>query len=210
MISGILKVFASWLVSLVGNAGYSGIFILMAIESSFIPFPSEVVMIPAGYLVWQGKMSWLLAFLAGLFGSLVGALFNYYLAFHLGRRAIDKLISSYGRLFFIDKNSLVKSEKFFEKHGHITTFVGRLIPAVRQLISIPAGFAKMKIGKFCAYTCLGAGIWIVILMWIGYFFGNNQALIQKNLNLISWILIVLVVGILGIYIWIRRKNINDS
>jgi len=206
MISDILGAFASWLVSLVGGLGYGGIFILMAIESSFVPFPSEVVMIPAGYLVFQGEMFWPFAFLAGLLGSLVGALFNYYLAFHLGRRAMDKLVEVYGKLFFITKENIDKSEKFFHNHGPITTFVGRLIPAIRQLISIPAGFAKMKIGKFCAYTCLGAGLWIAILMYLGYIFGNNQALIQQNLNLITWILIIIIVAVIGFYILMKRKK----
>ena len=98
MISEILQGFAGWLVSTIGNLGYSGIFILMAIESSFVPFPSEIVMIPAGYLVFQGRMSWILAFLSGLLGSLAGALFNYYLALHLGRRVVDRLVSNYGKL----------------------------------------------------------------------------------------------------------------
>lgn len=206
MISGLLEGFAGWLVSLIGGLGYPGIFILMAIESSFIPFPSEVVMIPAGYLVFQGKMNVWLAFIAGLLGSLMGALFNYYLALHLGRRAVDKLVGVYGKLFFITKENIDKSEKFFEKHGHITTFVGRLIPAIRQLISIPAGFAKMKFEKFCFYTCLGAGIWIGILMYLGYIFGDNQALIQQNLDLITWILVLGIVVIIGTYVFIKRKK----
>jgi len=207
MLSEVLKSFASWLVSLIGYSGYAGIFILMAVESSFIPFPSEIVMIPAGWLVATGQMSFILALIAGVLGSLVGALFNYYLAFHLGRKAVKKLVSGYGKLFFIDENSIEKSERFFEKHGHITTFVGRLIPVVRQLISLPAGFAKMSLAKFCIYTAAGAGIWSLILLWLGYSFGNNQALIEQNLNLITWLVVAAVAAIIFVYaLCIRNKK----
>lgn len=199
MLSEVLRDFASWLVSLIGYSGYPGIFILMAVESSFIPFPSEIVMIPAGWLVATGQMSFILALSVGVLGSLVGALFNYYLAFYLGRKAVNKLVSQYGKLFFIDENSIEKSERFFEKHGHITTFIGRLIPVVRQLISLPAGFAKMNLAKFCIYTAAGAGIWSAILLWLGYTFGNNQALIEQNLNLITWLVVAAVAVIVFVY-----------
>jgi len=207
MLSEALKDFASWLVSLIGYSGYGGIFILMAIESSFIPFPSEIVMIPAGWLVATGQMSWLFALGAGILGSLAGALFNYYLAFYLGRKAVSKLVSQYGKLFFIDENSIEKSERFFKKHGPITTFIGRLIPVVRQLISLPAGFAKMNLAKFCIYTAVGAGIWSAVLLWLGYTFGNNQALIEQNLNLITWLLVAVVAAIIFVYaLCIRNKK----
>ena len=206
MLSEVLKNFASWLVSVIGYSGYAGIFILMAIESSFIPFPSEIVMIPAGWLVATGQMSFVLALVAGILGSLLGALFNYYLAYYLGRKAVKKLVSGYGKLFFIDENSIEKSERFFEKHGHITTFVGRLIPVVRQLISLPAGFAKMNLAKFCIYTAAGAGIWSAILLWLGYVFGNNQTLIEQNLNLITWVLVAVVALIIFVYVICMRRN----
>jgi membrane protein DedA with SNARE-associated domain len=207
MLSEVLRSFASWLVSLIGYSGYPGIFILMAIESSFIPFPSEIVMIPAGWLVATGQMSWLFALGAGILGSLAGALFNYYLAFYLGRKAVSKLVSQYGKLFFIDENSIEKSERFFKKHGPITTFIGRLIPIVRQLISLPAGFAKMNLAKFCIYTAVGAGIWSAVLLWLGYTFGNNQALIEQNLNLITWLVVAVVAAIIFVYaLCIRNKK----
>ncbi|MBM3233499.1 DedA family protein [Candidatus Pacearchaeota archaeon] len=206
MISEILSDFANFLVISIGSLGYLGIFILMAIESSFIPFPSEIVLIPAGYLVYQGKMSVFLIFTASILGSLLGAFVNYYLANFLGRRAVNSLAKKYGKIFFIDKNSIKKSEKFFENHGEITTFIGRLIPVIRQLISLPAGFAKMNIGKFIFYTALGAGIWSAILIYLGYAFGQNQELIKQNLDKITVFAVIFSIIAVVIYVCVKKKK----
>ena len=153
-------------------------------------------------------MSFVLAFIAGLLGSLAGALVNYYIALYIGRRAAEKLADRYGKIFLISKENLIKTEKYFDKHGEITTFIGRLIPAVRQLISLPAGFAKMNVARFCLYTCLGAGIWSLILMLLGYFIGNNQELIKQNLNIIT-ICLFLVSGIIILgYVLYHKRNKN--
>ena len=198
------------LVSLIDSLGYLGIFVLMTVESSFIPFPSEIVLIPAGVLIYQGEMSFWLVFLAGVLGSLAGALINYYLAFYLGRRGVNKLINKYGRFFFIDQNSLSKSDRFFEEHGEITNFVGRLIPLVRQLISLPAGFSKMNIYKFCFYTVLGAGVWTIVLIYLGYLYANNLGIIEQNLNIVNLLLVTFVLVIVLIYLLkIRWKKIKQ-
>jgi len=195
-----------FLVNTIGALDYLGIFILMAIESSFFPFPSEVILIPAGILVQRGEMSFFLVFLAGVLGSLVGALINYFLAFYLGRRLINKLIDRYGKILFISDNNLIRSENYFKSHGEITTFIGRLIPVIRQFISIPAGFAKMNLIKFSAYTCLGAGIWVTVLIYLGYLFGDNLKLIEQNLNLITALLLISGLIIIFIYIFIKKKR----
>ena len=155
------------IVEIVGTLGYVGIFLMMFLESSFFPFPSEVVMIPAGYLVYTGEMNAIIAVLCGILGSLAGALFNYYLALKFGR---DFLIR-YGKYFFFTESTMQKMEDFFTKHGPISTFIGRLITVVRQYISLPAGLAKMNLAKFSLYTSLGAGIWVIILTIIGYYAG---------------------------------------
>ncbi len=193
-----------FVLELVNQWGYWGIFIMMFLESTFFPFPSEVAMIPAGYLAFQGKMNIWLAILAGLGGSLGGALFNYYLARSMGR----KLLIKYGKYVFIKEESIVKLEKFFTNHGHISTFTGRLIPGIRQLISLPAGLSKMNVGEFAAYTSLGAGIWVAILAGIGYFAGANEELWKSHLKEIT--IGVLVLLVIGITIYVRnhkKKNI---
>jgi membrane protein DedA with SNARE-associated domain len=165
----------NWLVESIGAMGYPGIFLLMAMESSVIPIPSELIMPPAGYLAQQGKMDMLTAILCGAFGSLFGAYANYFAAHYLGR----PLLLKYGRYVWITEEKFMKVESFFLRHGEISTFIGRLLPVVRHLISLPAGIAGMNHLKFSLYTLLGAGIWVTILTWIGYFIGSNQELIMK-------------------------------
>ena len=156
------------IVNFVGDTGYLGIFVMMFIESSFVPFPSEVVMIHAGYLVYRGDMNAVLAVVAGVAGSLAGALLNYWLALKFGREFLIR----FGKYFFFTESGMQKMENYFTKHGEISTFVGRLIMGVRQYISLPAGLARMNLAKFCFYTSLGAGIWVVILVFIGYGIGT--------------------------------------
>ncbi|RXJ68887.1 DedA family protein [Halarcobacter ebronensis] len=190
------------IVHIVGNLGYTGIFIMMFLESSFFPFPSEVVMIPAGYLAYKGEMNLVLAILCGIAGSLSGAVFNYYLAMKFGR----KFLSKYGKYVLVKEQTLEKMEDFFAKHGHISTFSGRLIPAVRQYISLPAGLAKMNLWKFSLYTSLGAGIWVLILALLGYFIGSNKELIDEYLKVIIVTVLILLAIMILFYIRIKMKK----
>lgn len=161
--------FINFIVQTVGEWGYAGIFLMMFLESSFFPFPSEVAMIPAGYLAHQGQMSLVLAWCAGTAGSLAGAVFNYYLCYFFGR----ELVLKYGKYVGITKVKMRKFEAFFKRHGEISTFNCRLIPGIRQYISLPAGLAKMNLFKFSLYTTLGAGIWGAILLAVGWYLGKN-------------------------------------
>lgn len=153
------------------HLNYWTITILMAIESSFIPFPSEVVVPPAAYkAAVSGEMNVFLVVLFATVGANIGALINYYLAKWLGRPIVYKFANSrIGHMCLIDEAKVQKAEQYFEKHGAVSTFIGRLIPAVRQLISIPAGLSQMKLSTFLIYTTLGAGIWNIILAAIGYY-----------------------------------------
>ncbi len=197
-----LRELAQTLVDLIFEWGYLGIFIMMAIESSFIPFPSEIVLIPAGYLASQGDMSVGMIMSSALGGSMVGAFINYYLALTLGR----KLLKKYGKYFFIKENALDKMDSYFKKHGHISTFTGRLIPGIRQLISIPAGLARMNLVQFSIYTALGAGIWALILTLLGYFIGENQELIDAYLKQITIAIVSLMVILMAIYYRYKKRE----
>ncbi|MBR2638886.1 MAG: DedA family protein [Bacteroidaceae bacterium] len=156
------------------HLNYWTITLLMTIESSFIPFPSEVVIPPAAYkAAVSGELNVFLVVLFATVGACLGALINYYLAKWLGRPIIYKFANSrIGHMCLIDEAKVMHAEEYFEKHGALSTFIGRLIPAVRQLISIPAGLAKMKLGTFMLYTTLGAGIWNAILAAIGYYLSS--------------------------------------
>lgn len=166
------------------NMSYEVITFFMAVESSFIPFPSEIVIIPAAYLaVTEGQLSIPMVILFGTLGALIGALINYYLAWWLGRPIVYKFANSrFGHICLINQEKVEQAEQYFDKHGAISTFVGRLIPAIRQLISIPAGLAKMKMSTFLLFTCLGAGIWNAVLAALGALIGKTYGpdyVIQK-------------------------------
>ena len=192
---------AQTIVQTIGDMGYWGIFLLMFLESTFFPFPSEIIMIPAGYLAYQGEMNVYLVVFIGILGSVLGALFNYYLAMYFGR----KLLLKYGKYVFIKEETLDKLEAFFTKHGELSTFNGRLIPGIRQLISLPAGLAKMNIVKFSFYSALGAGIWVVVLVALGYLLGSNEALISEYLHTAT-IITLLCVAFITIFYIVRNKR----
>lgn len=194
-----------WLVDTIGTLGYPGIFLLMAMESSIIPVPSELVMPPAGYLACQGRMSLWAAILAGSAGSLVGAYANYFVARHLGR----PLVIKYGRYVLMPPHKFLKVELFFLEHGEISTFIGRLLPVIRHLISIPAGLSGMNHLRFTIYTLLGAGIWVTILTYIGYAIGQNQELVMAYSHKALWGVIAASALLVAVYAYIRKCRRAD-
>ncbi len=191
-----------WLLITIGALGYPGIFILMAMESSVIPIPSELVMPPAGYLAQQGQMNMLLAILCGTAGSLAGAYANYFAAHYLGR----PLLLKYGKYVWITEKKFAKVERFFRDHGEVSTFVGRLLPVVRHLISLPAGLSGMNHVKFSLYTLAGAGLWVTVLTFIGYFIGMNRELIMRYSHHALTGAVVLSAVIIILYVRSHRKK----
>jgi membrane protein DedA with SNARE-associated domain len=187
--------------------GYPGIVALMALESSILPVPSELIMTPAGYWAAKGQMSFPVVLLCGVLGSIIGALANYYGAQLIGR----PLIQRYGKYVFLSEKNLLRSERFFAEHGEISTLIGRLFPVVRHLISIPAGLHRMPLPKFILYTGLGAAVWCAILTWIGYFLGQHEAALRSEEihRYVTRALLVLIPAtliIIGIYVVRRRRQ----
>ena len=197
MLHDIAMIIVEW----VNQFGYWGIFIMMFLESTFFPFPSEVAMIPAGYLAAKGDMNLIAAIAVGTLGSLMGALFNYYLAKKYGRKGVLR----FGKYFFFTEEKLQKMEAFFVNHGSFSTFVSRLIPGVRQLVSLPAGLSKMPLDKFALHTTLGAGIWVTVLVLLGYILGENEALIKEYLHQIVVGTLVIIAIATAIYVFLHKR-----
>lgn len=198
--------FFDWFVN---NASYIFVFVFMAIESSFIPFPSEVVVPPAAYLaVQRGDMNIFVVVLVATAGALVGAFVNYFLAWLIGRPIVYAFANSrIGHACLIDSEKVEKAERYFDKHGAASTFIGRLIPAVRQLISIPAGLAKMNLGVFSFYTALGALLWNGILAFLGWWLAQNVSLeqlyeaVEKYNSYLTYAGLALLAACVGYITW---------
>jgi membrane protein DedA with SNARE-associated domain len=181
--------------------------VLMAIESSVLPLPSELVMPPAGYLAAKGQMNSVLAVGVGTLGSVIGALVNYALALFVG----EPLLRKYGKYVLVSARSLDRTEAFFRRHGEISTLIGRLLPVVRHLISIPAGVSRMNLGRFIFFTALGAGLWCAILTYLGWIIGRHGEQVEAVIGtyvhhtLLTYILPGVVI-LLGAYVLWRRRG----
>ena len=206
-----LESFIQWLLDRFRDIGYPGIVVLMAVESSIIPLPSELVMPPAGYLAAKGEMSLPLVIVCGVLGSVVGALANYGLAAWLGRVFVHRM----GRYVLVSERSLERSERFFAAHGEISTFVARMLPVIRHLISLPAGLARMPIPRFVSFTALGSGIWCTVLTLIGWTIGRKENVLLGALNVevrreaahaMTIIVPALLVLTIAYVVWSRRRR----
>jgi len=190
------------------DLGYPGIVVLMAMESSILPVPSELVMAPAGYWVAKGEMNAVLVVLSGVVGSIIGALANYAGALYLGRPVIRR----FGKYVLLTERSLERSERFFQAHGEISTLIGRMIPVIRHLISIPAGLMRMPLPRFITYTGLGALIWCSILTWVGWFLGRHEEALpsaqefQRYATKALLIVIPALIVVALVYVWWYRRR----
>lgn len=206
-----LEQLSIWLVDTIGTMGYAGLVLLMAMESSVLPVPSELVMPPAGYLAYQGQMNIWIALACGIAGSMIGAYANYWVAARLGRWVFVR----YGRFVLLSERSLERTERFFASHGEIATFVGRLFPVIRHLISIPAGLARMRLDKFFLYTGAGAGIWCAVLLGIGWLIGRlgathsreelNEVATRYAHQAILW-MVPVTVAVVAAYVVLHRRR----
>lgn len=193
------------IIELVEKLGYLGLFIMTFIEGTFIPIPSEITLIPAGYLIAKLQFNFWYVLLSCIAGTLAGSLLNYAIAFYYGRN----LITKYGRYLLISNKKLSRIEYFFQTHGPISIFTGRMLPGVKHFISFPAGLGKMNLKLFVLYSTLGATVWIILLLGLGYFIGDNELLISKYFKKINISIIILLCSLVGFYVW-RFKNKNKK
>ncbi len=196
----------SFLVVFINKIGYLGIFIGMFLESTLVPIPSEIIMIPAGLAAAQGSFNLFLVIFFGTLGNVLGAIFSYYLAIYAGRAILFRI----GKYFFIKPEAITKIENYFNAHGEISVFVGRLLVGFRHFISLPAGVAKMNITKFCLYTTLGSTIWTSVLALLGYFIGKNQDLIEQYLSIIAICVLAFCATLIVVYVFYKRRKITYS
>jgi membrane protein DedA with SNARE-associated domain len=203
-----LTSFFHWLADTILALGYPGIVVLMAIESSILPLPSELVMPPAGYLAAKGQMNGVLAVAAGTIGSVIGALVNYGLALFVG----EPLMRKYGKYVLVSGRSLDRSEAFFRRHGEISTLIGRLLPVVRHLISIPAGVSRMNLRRFILFTALGAGVWCAVLTYLGYIIGRHGERVEAVIGdyvhhtLLTYVIPAVIILAGGYIVWRRSSR----
>ena len=202
ILTEVLGAIAAFCISVISSIGYFGIFLLMIMESMILPVPSELVMPFAGFLIASGEMNFWMIIIFATLGSLVGSLISYY----LGKYGGNKLVLKYGNYFLLNEEHLKKTEKWFSKKGELTIFIGRFIPIVRHIISIPAGIGKMNLKKFMIYTLIGAGIWNAFLTYIGFILGNNWERIQEYSDYVSFGVLGILVILMGYFVYRQIKK----
>lgn len=206
MIAEMFKAVIDWYMV---NINYGTIALLMGLESTIVPFPSELIVPPAAWKAAHGELNIFGVVAAASIGALCGSLFNYFCARTLGRSILYKIASTkWAHLMLFNEEHLVKAEKYFIKHGNLSTFIGRLVPVIRHLISIPAGISRMNLKQFCFYTILGATLWNIILTMLGVFLYNQKDQLEKYYHYISYFLLgagILFVGYL-IYKGIKKPS----
>lgn len=202
MASTILSAVANWIIHIISSLGYSGVALLMAIESANIPLPSEIIMPFSGFLVAQGHLNLWLTGLAGGVGCVIGSVLSYWIGTVGGRPLIEK----YGKYILISHHDLDIADGWFKKHGEMTVFFGRLLPVVRTFISFPAGIAKMNFGRFVVYSFVGSVLWSLFLAYIGEKLGENWESLRGYFHGFDWVILILIVLSIVWYVWRHIKN----
>ena len=201
MLEKLITLVAVWIIGVISSLGYGGVLLLMAIESACIPLPSEIIMPFAGYLVFKGDLALWGVALAGALGCVVGSIPAYYLGMYGGRPLVEK----YGKWMLISHHDLALAERWFDRHGEIIIFIGRLLPAVRTFIAFPAGIARMHLGKFVLYTFAGSMLWCWLLAWAGMKLGENWESLKVYFHEFHY---VLVAAALIFCVWYIRRHLK--
>ena len=196
---------SEWIINIMEQLVYLGIALLMFLDNVFPPIPSEVIMPSAGFTAAQGQLSLIGVIVAGSLGSLIAAAALYWIGRKISHDALFRWVNQYGKYLFIKTDDVKKALDWFEKYGHRVVFFGRMIPAVRSLISIPAGMSHMPFWKFMTYSMLGTVIWTTFLATVGYYFGNNTALMQQIFSNVGY-MIVAIVALFLIYLWFKKRK----
>ncbi|MDI9636405.1 DedA family protein [Geitlerinema splendidum] len=199
---------AQWITTIMNSLGYGGIALLMFLENLFPPIPSELIMPLAGFTVAQGQMNFTLAVLAGLAGTLLGALPWYYVGYAFGEERIKQFADRYGRWLTLSSQDIEKANRWFDRNGKKAVLTGRLVPGVRTLISLPAGLNRMPFIPFLFYTSLGSVVWIGLLTFAGYALGNNYALVERYIGPLSKIILLALV--IFVVFWIVKRQRRES
>jgi membrane protein DedA with SNARE-associated domain len=196
----------SWIIDTIESMGYWGIVLLMFLENVFPPIPSELIMPVAGYIASQGNLAFTGVVMAGTAGSVLGALPLYYIGYKVGESRLQYFVSRYGHWFTVSQEEMDKSKEWFERHGGSTVLFCRLIPAIRSLISIPAGLACMSIGRFLFYTTIGSALWTAFLAYSGFLLGNQFSEVAKYIDPVSKLIIAALIVIYIVRVIQQRKS----
>lgn len=202
--SDFLSQIATWITNAIESLGYVGIVLFIALENIFPPIPSELILPFTGFLVSQNKLWFPGVLLASTTGSLLGALFLYYLSSKLGRKRVDNLVSKHGKWVGVEENDMKKAVAWFDKHGKKTVFMGRLAPTIRSVVSIPAGLINMDIKTFILYTALGSALWNGTLISIGWLLGDKWKSVQQYTKFLEYGVFLLIAGFIYWIIWKKR------
>lgn len=200
--SSLIAAVVNFSLDAVEKIGYLGIFITMSLESTLVPIPSEVVMTFAGFLSWTGKMDMYLAITAGTLGNLVGS----FILYKIGNGPGFVLLEKYGKYLLIDKKDIMQAQDLFSKYGKVIVLIGRMLPAVRTVISLPAGIAKMSLREFLLFTLIGSIPWNSILVYLGWLLGENWIIIEEYARILDYVVIFAIILLVGAYIIYKEKN----
>ena len=210
MISALLGELAGTVTDAIASTGYIGVFIAMTIESCLIPLPSELIMPFAGFLSAQGKLQFGWAVIAGALGNLAGSILAYFIGHKISEKSLIAFLKKYGRFILVSPHEYNKAKTWLKKHGPAVSFLSRLIPGVRTVISLPAGVARINFAQFCIYTITGSLIWSALLCWLGFKLGQNWEIIGTYMHDFDVVILVAFMVIVGIYVWKKLSGFKKK